>query len=624
MMMPRHALIACITMALCSTRPTRVVSADAAPAFEIDDLGSLGGPGILTKDINDAGDVVGTAQSAGGTFHAFLYTDSDGIRDLATVLGPGTSSALGVNNRRHVVGYFTRADGSTGAFLFGDEIGLIDLGRLPGNGDSLAAGINDADQVTGSSWAATGWRAFVWSASTGMVDIGSLGGAMSNGQRINIRAQVVGQSMVNDDPTFPVFHAFRYADGIGMQDLGTLPGTSRTGSSAYGINADADAVGYSSDPAFSLTHAFLYTDRDGMRDLGTLGGRLSIAYGINDGGGVVGITALESGVQHPFLYTGAGGMIDLNGLIDPASGWTLWTADAVSNRGTVIGFGTKAGAGRGYRARRIRDDSAPEIEPTVTPSPNAAGWNATDVTVSWRVRDPESGIASSSGCETQPFSDSTVGVTVTCTASNPFGGVTSRSVMVKIDESAPLIAATLNPSPNAAGWNSGDVAVAWSVTDPESGVASSTGCIGQTVTTETAGTTLSCTATNQAGLSSTRSVTVKLDKTPPVATCTATPSILWPPNGAMVPVSIAVSVFDALSGPGAVTLQSIAINDRPADAQTVTGFQIGSGSTTGFVQAARGGNEPERTYTFTYQASDVAGLTALCTATVTVPHDSSQ
>src|SRR5262249_26393012 len=51
--------------------------------------------------------------------------------------------------------------------------------------------------------------------------------------------------------------------------------------------------------------------------------------------------------------------------------------------------------------------------------------------------------------------------------------------------------------------------------DSESGIASSRACSATVLTVETAGTTLTCSATNGAGLSRSASVTVKIDKTRP-------------------------------------------------------------------------------------------------------------
>ena len=117
------------------------------------------------------------------------------------------------------------------------------------------------------------------------------------------------------------------------------------------------------------------------------------------------------------------------------------------------------------------------------------------------------------------------------------------------------------------------------------------------------------------------------DTTPPTVTCSATPSILWPPNHTLVRVSATVRVADAGSGPAGFTLVSVASNepdnglgdgDQPNDIQ---GFVVGTADTSGFLRAERSGKGQGRVYTLTYKGSDVAGNSATCRTSVTVPHN---
>ncbi len=96
-------------------------------------------------------------------------------------------------------------------------------------------------------------------------------------------------------------------------------------------------------------------------------------------------------------------------------------------------------------------------------------------------------------------------------------------VVASADVTPPVIVPTVTPTPNGNGWNNTDVTVSWSVTDSESAITSTTGCGDTNLTSETAGTTVTCSATSGGGTSS-NSVTVKIDKTKPVITGTATPS----------------------------------------------------------------------------------------------------
>jgi len=111
------------------------------------------------------------------------------------------------------------------------------------------------------------------------------------------------------------------------------------------------------------------------------------------------------------------------------------------------------------------------------------------------------------------------------------------------DVTPPLIAASLSSASNAAGWHNVDVTVTWSIADPESGIASSSGCDTATLTTDTAGTTLTCLATNSVGLTASESVTVKIDKTAPAISCGFADG-LWHPND----VVIACTATDGVSG----------------------------------------------------------------------------
>ena len=114
-------------------------------------------------------------------------------------------------------------------------------------------------------------------------------------------------------------------------------------------------------------------------------------------------------------------------------------------------------------------------------------------------------------------------------ASNNSGGtfnVATAAFTVNVaapaDVTPPVIAYTTTPDANGSGWNNSDVTVSWSVMDPESAITSTSGCDTTTVSDETAGLTLTCTATSAGGTSS-ESVTIKLDKTKPIITGARSP-----------------------------------------------------------------------------------------------------
>lgn len=83
------------------------------------------------------------------------------------------------------------------------------------------------------------------------------------------------------------------------------------------------------------------------------------------------------------------------------------------------------------------------------------------------------------------------------------------------DNTPPVITPEITGTLGNNGWYISDVTVRWTVTDPESAILSRTGCDATTLTADTTGTTLTCTATSAGGTSS-KQVTIKLDKTAPV------------------------------------------------------------------------------------------------------------
>jgi len=154
--------------------------------------------------------------------------------------------------------------------------------------------------VTGFS----GSDAFLWTPTTPNGNIGTaiflggLGGFLSSGSGINAGGQVTGESRTTED----TYHAFLY-DGT-LHDIGTLGGTYSAG---YGINAGGQVTGESSTPGDAAYVAFLYTSGSGMVDLNTLidplsGWKLGIGRAINDAGQITGYGYINDYI-HAFLLT---------------------------------------------------------------------------------------------------------------------------------------------------------------------------------------------------------------------------------------------------------------------------------------------------------------------------------
>ena len=81
--------------------------------------------------------------------------------------------------------------------------------------------------------------------------------------------------------------------------------------------------------------------------------------------------------------------------------------------------------------------------------------------------------------------------------------------------SAPIVNVFVDGTPGANGWYTSDVQVNWQVVKTPQNILAQAGCVNGTVTADTMGTTFSCSVTSGAGTTS-RSVTIKRDATPPV------------------------------------------------------------------------------------------------------------
>ncbi len=104
--------------------------------------------------------------------------------------------------------------------------------------------------------------------------------------------------------------------------------------------------------------------------------------------------------------------------------------------------------------------------------------------------------------------------------------LTINWTVVACDTTPPVITANVAGTVGNNGWYTSDVSVSWTVTDNESTISSTTGCGPTTINADTAGQTLTCSATSLGGTNS-QSVTIERDATPPTIGGSAAPT----PNG---------------------------------------------------------------------------------------------
>jgi hypothetical protein len=215
---------------------------------------------------------------------------------------------------------------------------------------------------------------------------------------------------------------------------------------------------------------------------------------------------------------------------------------------------------------------------------------------------------------------------------------------VVADTIPPTTTAVASPVPNTNGWNNTNVTVTlsavdnpggsgvkqiqFSLTGASSGTQTVPGSSAIVVIANEGVTTLTYSATDNAGNQETpKTLTVQIDKTPPAITALANPTTLWPPNGKMVPVTIAGAITDTVSGVQASTA-TYAVTDEYGSVQPSGKVTLGSNGSYSFtiqLQASRNGDDLDgRQYTITVSAQDNAGNTGTAATSVTVPHDQGQ
>ena len=461
-------------------------------------------PGVITR----SGDVFGLLYSVERDIqHVYSY-ENGVLSDLTAGRGEAVFRRSTLNELGHMV--VTMDDGS---FLYAD--GQFTPLVLPGQA-FVAWSMNDHDQIavatpqTPDSPSA----AYVYDAGTfSLVPTGPF--VSLTPQAINNAGAITGAGGFDPSggnvPTES--QVFRYRNGTTL-NLVTFGGSLAVGNA---LNEKGMVTGYAETES-GLRHAFRYAAGT-LKDLGTLGGPESLGWEINEAGHVVGRAQLSSGAWRAFVYKNG----TMKNLGAPGGGASS-DATYITRNGQVAGrvldeSGRRQGVfvygvdgERTHELNELIDDSDPE-------KPFVRLLDAIGKSVN------ELGQISALGSDSR-------------------GGV-FQYLVSPVDSTKPLIAPLVRGILGANGWYTGDVALSWSVRDPQAPIASRSGCADASVTRDTGGKQFTCKATSIGG-TRTKSVVIRRDTRRPSVALSA------PADGAVFTrnrvVRASYSCEDATSG----------------------------------------------------------------------------
>jgi hypothetical protein len=241
----------------------------------------------------------------------------------------------------------------------------------------------------------------------------------------------------------------------------------------------------------------------------------------------------------------------------------------------------------------------PQVDYRLTGDLGADGWYVGPVTLEWTVTNA----LSTSGCDKRYLTADTGGVQFTCTAVNDSGTIPATTSAIRIDRTPPAnVTAAASRPPDAGGWYTRPVDLAWSGTDALSGIESCTTLSYAGPDTAAAAPPGAC--RDRAGnVSATVPFTLAYDATAPA-------------------VSDVVATFDGATATlrwnaGADTDHVTVVRQPAAGAGAAAHTVLDGGGTAR--QLTDRGLRRGGTYTWTVTVRDVAGNTAAVSATATVP-----
>lgn len=323
------------------------------------DLGTFGGVASYAFDINDAGVVVGTAETAAGVRRAFRWTREAGLQDLGTLPGDVGSVATRIAENGAILGASFSSDSVARTVTWTPDgaISQVVIPTLPGKDRSVPADLDQAGRFAGFAAVAEGCtqacglvHTWVWSAAEGIVDVDPAGFETYPGQ-LNPAGVLVGTRYGS---TVGLARPYLWARATGLRELADFPGPGEAGMVVAGLalNNRGQAVGWAqaqgAQVAGQKNGPWVWDEATGFRTLPMLSTDefcCHYAAGINDAGLIVGASSQD---QPAFAIVAAawptsGGVVRLEGASPNAS-----VALAVNAAGIAVGWADQDGLSAGH------------------------------------------------------------------------------------------------------------------------------------------------------------------------------------------------------------------------------------------------------------------------------------
>lgn len=313
-------------------------------------VGDLGGSGAYGLAINLRGQVAGTARPSTTARPQLPYVQRPPRAAVALPVPEGSTfgRAMAINLWGESAGeVFTAAPESSRAAFWDRRHKLHQLKGLGPTGSAVANSVNDLRTVVGSS--ASGDKrvaAVAWPRAANPKPLPFLvdrPGAVARATDINDFGTIVGSSsalVAHEGHDHLVGHAVRWRHGK-VSDLGAL--TTDGYSTATALSLNNTIVGEATDST-GATRAVRFAGGRAIALPALVSWKHSTAKDVNVWGQIVGSSSKYAG--NPSFGGSAtlwqcGRATDLNTVTSglPA-GWTMLSADAINDRGQIVGYGT--------------------------------------------------------------------------------------------------------------------------------------------------------------------------------------------------------------------------------------------------------------------------------------------